>query len=393
MDFGHGFVPRIDKRNWSGIDRALGPAGRLPLDDPLELPWVILDLAWALGKPSIVDALHAHGVRVIGDASAWRYREQATFTIETMATAPYAPTAPIRSDGTAIRSFVEHVLRAQAEIGVDAYLLPGFVPRSRTDDTRAMTLEAIDVAVAMTDLEPRPWIAYIGVHSEQLEAGVGLLGEVSRSVAAVYAQITPFKPQADTASKLLRCADLYEHAAADFTVIAGRAAGAGNFFRALGAHAADAGLAEGETFEFASKMRPRKPSDSLKGKGTGRRVYIEQLGLSVPGRLHQVLATTAGLQHYLRCNLPCCRFNPLDSTRTRAVEHTVRTRVAEAAKHHGTPATMRPERLMSEYASRSSTLKTCNSILQSIGEKPLPTKHVDHQSAAVARRMARIPAA
>ena len=38
MDFGHGFVPRIDKRNWSGIDRALGPPGRLPLDDPLELP-------------------------------------------------------------------------------------------------------------------------------------------------------------------------------------------------------------------------------------------------------------------------------------------------------------------------------------------------------------------
>jgi hypothetical protein len=217
-----------------------------------------------------------------------------------------------------------------------------------------MTLGAIDVAVAMTDLEPRPWIAYIGVHSEHLEAGVGLLGEVSRSVAAVYAQITPFKPQADTASKLLRCADLYEHAAADFTVIAGRAAGAGNFFRTLGAHASDAGLAEAETFEFASKMRPRKPSDSLKGKGTGRRVYIEQLGLSVPGRLHQVLATTAGLQQFLRCNLPCCRFNPLDSTRTRAVEHSVRTRVAEAAKHHGTPVTMRLERLMSEYASRGS---------------------------------------
>jgi hypothetical protein len=24
MDFGHGFVPQIDKRNSSGIDRALG---------------------------------------------------------------------------------------------------------------------------------------------------------------------------------------------------------------------------------------------------------------------------------------------------------------------------------------------------------------------------------
>jgi hypothetical protein len=183
-----------------------------------------------------------------------------------MSTAPYAPTAPIGSDGAATRSFVEHVLRAQAEIGVDAYLLPGFVPRSRADDTRAMTREVIDVAVARTDLEPRPWIAYVGMHSEHLEAGIDLLGDVSRSVAAVYVQITPFKPQADTASKLLRCADLYEHAAADFTGDRRSRRGRGQLIRALGAHAADAGLAGGETFDFASKMRPRKPSDSLKAK-------------------------------------------------------------------------------------------------------------------------------
>ena len=38
LDFGHGFVPRIDKRNWTGADSALGPPGRLPFDDPLDLP-------------------------------------------------------------------------------------------------------------------------------------------------------------------------------------------------------------------------------------------------------------------------------------------------------------------------------------------------------------------
>lgn len=185
MDLGHGFVPRVDKRNWSGIDRARGPPGRLPLDDPLDLQWVIVDLSWALAKPSIIDALHAHGLKAIGDPSAWRYREHTTFTIETMATAPYAPTAPIGSERATLRSFVERVLGAQCESGVDAYLLPGFVPRSRTDDIRAITLESIDVADGMTDLDPRPWIAYIGVHSEHLDAGVRLLGDVSRSVAAV----------------------------------------------------------------------------------------------------------------------------------------------------------------------------------------------------------------
>ncbi len=44
LNFGHGFVPRIDKRNWSGVDRALalgGPPGCLPLGDGVDLPWAI----------------------------------------------------------------------------------------------------------------------------------------------------------------------------------------------------------------------------------------------------------------------------------------------------------------------------------------------------------------
>ncbi len=150
------------------------------------------------------------------------------------------------------------------------YLLRGFVPRGRTDDVASLTMEAIDTALAMTDLEPRPMMAFVG-DSEHLEAGVRLVEDLSRSVSAVYAQITPFKPQADTASKLLRCADVFEHIATDFTVVAGRAGGAGNFFRALGAHATDAGLAEGETFEFGTTVPRRKLSESMKGKGTGRR--------------------------------------------------------------------------------------------------------------------------
>ena len=38
LDFGHGFVPRIDKRNWTGVDSALGPPGRLPFDDQSVCP-------------------------------------------------------------------------------------------------------------------------------------------------------------------------------------------------------------------------------------------------------------------------------------------------------------------------------------------------------------------
>ncbi len=74
MEFGHGFLPRIDKRNWTGVDRTLGPPGRLPLGDGLELPWAITDHAYAHKLSSMVGALHDHDVKVICDSSAWRYR-------------------------------------------------------------------------------------------------------------------------------------------------------------------------------------------------------------------------------------------------------------------------------------------------------------------------------
>lgn len=74
MDWGHGFIPRIDQRNWAGVDRALGPPGRLPLDGPpLDVPWTIVDLACARTKPSVLAELRAHGVKILLDGSGWRY--------------------------------------------------------------------------------------------------------------------------------------------------------------------------------------------------------------------------------------------------------------------------------------------------------------------------------
>lgn len=390
MDFGHGFLPRIDKRNWTGVDRALGPPGRLPLGDGVELDWAIVDHAYARARPSMPEALASHGVKTIVDSSAWRYREQPTFDVDAMASAPYAPDSPLthRDD---IRQFVEADLRSQCELGADAYLIPGFVPRDRNDDVTTMTLTAVETALAMSDLDPRPFIAFAGVHAERLDAGTEFLDAISRAVAGVYLQITPLRPQHDTVSKLLRCADFYAHAAADFSVIAGRGGGAGSFFRVLGATATDAGLAEGETFNFASKARPKKPSEGMKGKGFGRRIYLPALGASISGKQYRMLADTQGLQQYARCALPCCQFNPFDTKR--AVEHSLRARVAEAIDTQGSPPGSKIERHLDLLRGRLTALNTCNSVLESVGEKPLSSRHLEHQSAALARRLARTPAA
>lgn len=102
---------------------------------------------------------------------------------------------------------------------------------------------------------------------------------------------------------------------------------------------------------------------------------------------------TYGVQQFIRCTLPCCRFEALDSSRGTAVEHTLRARVAETTAHRQTPRSIALERLLSEYQTKRSTLNTCNSVLLAADEKPLSTRHVDQQSAALAHRMVRSPAA
>lgn len=91
--------------------------------------------------------------------------------------------------------------------------------------------------------------------------------------------------------------------------------------------------------------------------------------------------------------LPCCRFNPLDTSRGRAVEHSLRSRVAEAATNHALPPSMRIERLHADLELKRSTMTACNTVLTAIGEEPLRRKHLDNQITALARMLPRRPTA
>jgi hypothetical protein len=201
-------MPRIDKRNWTGVDSALDPPGRLPFDDPLDLSWSIVDHALAHRRPTVIADLHAHGVNVLADSSAWRYRETSTFAVDAMMNLPYSPSEPIGTVGSSIAKFVEAELRSQEACHADAYLIPGFIPRDTLDDISDLTLAAVEAALRMTGLTPKPFIAYVGTHTEQPDITMRILDQISRSVEGVYLQITPFAPQSDSPSKLIKCADL-----------------------------------------------------------------------------------------------------------------------------------------------------------------------------------------
>jgi hypothetical protein len=57
LDFGHGFIPRIGEENYEAVDRCVGPADLFSTS--LDLPWAIVDGAWAEKKPELLTARDA----------------------------------------------------------------------------------------------------------------------------------------------------------------------------------------------------------------------------------------------------------------------------------------------------------------------------------------------
>ena len=50
MDLGHGFLPRIDARNYKAVERCLPRDGPGLFNVGLDLPWAILEGPWALQR-------------------------------------------------------------------------------------------------------------------------------------------------------------------------------------------------------------------------------------------------------------------------------------------------------------------------------------------------------
>jgi hypothetical protein len=119
MDLGHGFLPRIDARNYKAVER------RLPRDGPglfnvgLDLPSAILEGPWALQHgASTIELCRDRGISFLIDTQAWRYRDSRTFFVEKFMATPYAPPAPsARSDKLALSRFVEADLKTPGILG------------------------------------------------------------------------------------------------------------------------------------------------------------------------------------------------------------------------------------------------------------------------------------
>ena len=212
MDLGHGFLPRIDARNYKAVERCLPREGPGLFNVGLDLPWAILEGPWALQRgASTIELCRDRGVSFLVDTQAWRYHDPRTFLVEKFTTTPYAPAGPLgASDRSTLSRFVEADLETQASLGAAAYLLPGVIPANQRDDVHALTLTLLETAQAALP-DARPCVAFLGVHTASMEAAHQLVDDLPHWIDGVYLQLSPVNPLHDSPSKIIDALMLMRH--------------------------------------------------------------------------------------------------------------------------------------------------------------------------------------
>ena len=385
MDLGHGFLPRIDARNYKAVERCLPRDGPGLFNVGLDLPWAILEGPWALERgASTIELCRNRGVSFLVDTQAWRYRDPRTFLVDKFTATPYAPPGPLAAgDRSALSDFVEADLKTQASLGASAYLLPGVIPNGPHDDVRAETLALLEVAQAKLP-EARPCIAFVGAHTSSMEAAHQLIDDLPHWIDGIYLQLTPVNPLRDSPSKILDGLMVMRHAVQKgFTVIAGRLAGLTPLLQAAGIPGVDAGLGEGESFVYGTKVKNHEPRAATERQPRlpAGRLYVPQLGRSVSAAEWARLTQIPGLRGQLLCRLPCCAFGlPVETTPHRGREHSLHCRVADAK---ALPGSGRPaiDAVIALLEQRQSTARTIAASLREVGIDPVATEFLDNHLA------------
>lgn len=390
LDFGHGFIPRIGEGNYKAIDRCVGPTDLF--STALDLPWAIVDGAWAEQKPDLLKTLREHGTGLLIDTHGWRYRYDSGLCVAKLRTSSWAPPSTVSvADAATGREFVQASLRAQAALSPEAYFVPGWIPATDTEDLRPAYEQIVATASEFDDIPPKPLVLFVGGHTKGIDQVVALLDELPHYISAVYLQMTPVDPMKASPSKLESLTSVYTHAAAlGFKVIAGHAGAVTPALRALGVDAADAGLAISESFDQSTAKRrvAAQVDDQPKRGGRRSRMYFGQLGRSLEAAAVERVLKVPGAAAELRgCRLPCHRFSG-HHLLEQAREHSLWARVEEAQLVSSLPQSMRPTSVFERLKAQRSVLATVNGALEVAGEQPLAVKPVDNQLAWISRSLA-----
>ncbi len=396
LRFGHGFIPRIGEGNYKAVDRCIGPPS-LFSGGPLVLPWVIVDGIWAEGHPELLDTLRASQTNLLVDTVGWRYRYRASLEVGRLSGSSWALGSPVNPfDIDKVQQFVAGSLRAQSKLSPDAYFVPGWMPKSSTEDLLPAIETALTVARDMADIEPRPLVAFVGGHTRGIEAVLRLLGEMPGYISGVYLQLSPIDPKRDSVSKLETLIRAYKQVTdLGFAVIAGHLGAVAPLLRAMGIDAADAGLATSETFDRSRARRIYKSEgrESSEGGGYPSRMYFREIGRSLSGsEVKRLLKVPAVAAELLGCRLPCHRFRS-GHILEQAREHSLWARVQDAQSVESLPEAMRLHAVYERLHRQRSNLWRINGALEEAENKPLEVKSIDNHLTWIGRILARRSAA
>jgi hypothetical protein len=386
MELGHGFLPRIDARNYKAFERCLPGEGAGLFDGGLDLQWAIVEGPWALQHgASTIELCRDRGVSFLVDTQAWRYRDPRTFLVDKFIATPYTPARPlIAANRSVLSDFVEADLKTQASLSASAYLLPGIIPNGPHDDIRAETLALLEIAETKLPGEARPCIAFIGAHTSSMEAAGKLIDELPHWIDGIYLQLTPVNPLHDSPSKIIDGLMLMRHAVhRGFTVIAGRLAGLTPLLRAAGISGTDAGLGEGESFAYGAKIKNHEPRTGTEkqGRPISGRLYVPQLGRSLSAKEWGRMMSVPSIRGQLLCRLPCCAFGrPVETTPQRGREHSLHCRVADAKSIPGVSRQTISDAI-ALLGQRQSTASAVAISLREAGVDPVPIDFLDNHLA------------
>jgi len=118
------YLPRLTENDTKPIQRAL--AGATLFDDGLSLDGVVVEAAYAVAEPEVLDHLREQRVPVLIDPQSLRLSTPAYLSNTRLGSLPYLPSAPLTPSSSASDRdhFVADALRFQQKVGATYYLVP-----------------------------------------------------------------------------------------------------------------------------------------------------------------------------------------------------------------------------------------------------------------------------
>lgn len=336
------YLPRLTENDTKPIQRAL--AGATLFDDGVSLDGVVVEAAYAVAEPEVLDHLREQRVPVLIDPQSLRLSTPAYMSNTRLGSLPYLPSAPLTPSSSASDRdhFVADALRFQQKVGATYYLVPS-IPL-RNDPGWAELHHDLTARAASAngrEVDSRELVALLAPGSAALRSPRAFVSRLlDLPIAAVYAQPLALDPITDSVDKLARvwsfCHELEE---AGIPVIAGRVGAFGLVLQALGVSAFDSGIGMGERYSWADQVRRPKPKqdDKAAGGGSGKRIYLEQLLSTLPAKVVEALLRLEGVRGRLVCNLGCCRVAGHAGLVDRRGEHYLFSRVHEVEQLQAQP--------------------------------------------------------